>query len=99
SGIIMLTNSANGLSVAGRLTSAVLDGPHPAFDWLPFADFEDPRFIARHDLEHDYYENGGRGAERIYQAAQRGLTDEQLTELVVSTGKHLVREGMPQQAV
>ncbi|MCB1188126.1 serine hydrolase [bacterium] len=99
SGIILLTNSANGLSVAERLAGTVLDGPHPAFDWLPYADFEDPRFIARHDLEHDFYENGGRGAERIYSAASRSLSAEQLTELVVSTGKHLVRDGLPKQAI
>ncbi|MEZ5337127.1 MAG: serine hydrolase [bacterium] len=98
-GIILLSNSENGLSVAERLTQSVLSGPHPAFDWLPFAASDDPRFIARRDLEEDFFLNEGRSAQRIYDRAQRQLDATALTELVVSTGKHLVRDGLPQQAI
>ena len=99
SGIVILSNSENGMSVARRICSEALEGPHPAFDWLPFAEFDDPRFIARIRLERSYVENDGRDAAQLYDSINAELNDTQMTELVISLGRHLVRGGLPQHAI
>jgi CubicO group peptidase (beta-lactamase class C family) len=92
-GIIMLTNSENGLSIAEELSGMVIGGAHPVFDWLPFAEYDDPRSIALHAMKQDYMENAGRQAEALYKRARMQLPAAQLTELVMSLGQHLTRDG------
>jgi CubicO group peptidase (beta-lactamase class C family) len=42
SGVVYLTNSENGLSIARQILTETLGGQQPAFDWLKYDDYDSP---------------------------------------------------------
>jgi tetratricopeptide (TPR) repeat protein len=42
SGLVMLTNSGNGLSIAPALSARVFPGEHPAFQWMGYDAYDSP---------------------------------------------------------
>lgn len=98
-GVVMFCNSENGMAVARQVTELALEGPHHAFEWLPFADSRDQRFIARRDLARAYVMEAGTGVESIYKRAAAGLDGAALNDLVVSLGRRLLRDGRQGDAI
>ena len=74
-GIVMLTNSGNGLTIARAVVGAALPGAHPVFAWLPY----EPYDSAGHLFDREILERGP-AAIRRYRQTHRTATGARLTE-------------------
>ena len=45
SGVVYMTNSENGLSIARQILAQTLGGEQPAFDWLKYDNYDSPALI------------------------------------------------------
>ena len=97
-GIVLFSNSTNGLAVAEELTGFVLKEDHIAFDWLPYSDYGDPRFKSRMEIGRSLVDNNGRDARKLYSDLARRSKPETVIEVVVSLGMILSSSGYVKEA-
>lgn len=64
SGLVYFTNSSEGLSIAQALSDLVLGGPRPGLDWLNYERYDDPKRLARKDMERGFTESTEAGLRR-----------------------------------
>jgi CubicO group peptidase (beta-lactamase class C family) len=67
SGLVVFTNSANGLSIMTELLSASLGGLHPALSWLKYESYKSPSRL----LLKNIVDQGAESALRDYRARRR----------------------------
>ncbi|MEM9325947.1 MAG: serine hydrolase, partial [Bacteroidota bacterium] len=70
-GLVYLTNSENGLSMAKVLYSYFFDGPAYAIDWLGYEAFDNPERSAAIDLEMAYVHQSSEEATGVYERILR----------------------------
>ncbi len=84
-GVVVLTNSENGLSVAEPIVAAVLGGAHPAFAWLDVEPYDSPARTIRERLVRAGVANGERGVYRTLKELERTYPPEAFTEPLMNT--------------
>lgn len=74
-GVVVLTNSGNGLSIVPAIVSAAVGGKHPLFAWLPYEPYDSPLYVVYRDVL-----KGGAAAIRRYRDARKSSSGVRLTE-------------------
>ncbi len=98
-GVIVLTNSENGLSVAEPIVAAVLGGTHPAFAWLEVEPYDSPARTIRERLVRAGVANGERGVYRTLKELERTYPRQAFTESLLNTvGYELLAKKQPEAA-
>lgn len=83
-GLVLLTNSNNGLAIAEAVFSEVFGDGHPAFAWIGYDSFDAPTFELRHRLVRAGLEGGAEGVEALL-AELETTHDEVLAEGYVNS--------------
>ena len=98
-GVVVLTNSENGLSVAEPIVAAVLGGTHPAFAWLEVEPYDSPARTIRERLVRAGVANGERGVYRTLKELERTYPPQAFTEPLLNTvGYELLAKKQPAAA-
>jgi CubicO group peptidase (beta-lactamase class C family) len=98
-GVVVLTNSENGLSVAEPIVAAVLGGTHPAFAWLGVEPYDSPARTIRERLVRAGVANGERGVYRTLKELERDYPPQAFTEPLLNTvGYELLVKKQPAAA-
>ena len=94
-GIVLLTNSGNGLTIARAIVGAAVPGSHPVFAWLPY----EPYDSAGHLFDREILD-GGLAAIRRYRETHRTAAGARLTEDEMnSVGYRLLAKGKKEEAL
>jgi CubicO group peptidase (beta-lactamase class C family) len=93
-GVVYFTNTADGLSIAEAVSSLTVGTAQPAFARLDYERYDDPRRIARKDVQRAFAKDGSEAGLRRYRelaAKSPGLFDAELhgnlAEYLRETGK------------
>ncbi len=98
-GVVVLTNSENGLSVAEPIVASVLGGTHPAFAWLKVEPYDSPARTIRERLVRAGVANGERGVYRTLKELERTYPPQAFTEPLLNTvGYELLAKKQPEAA-
>jgi CubicO group peptidase (beta-lactamase class C family) len=98
-GVVVLTNSENGLSVAEPIVTSVLGGTHPAFAWLDVEPYDSPARTIRERLVRAGVANGERGVYRTLKELERTYPSQAFTEPLLNTvGYELLAKKQPEAA-
>ncbi len=98
-GVVVLTNSENGLSVAAPIVAAVLGGTHPAFAWLDVEPYDSPARTIRERLVLAGVANGEQGVYRTLKELERAYPSQAFTEPLLNTvGYDLLEKKQPAAA-
>jgi len=100
SGVVVLTNSENGLSIAEPIVSAVVPGPHPAFAWLDVDRYDSPARTIRERLVRAGVANGEHGIYRTLGELEATFPPAAFTESLLNRiGYELLAKKQPEAAV
>ncbi len=98
-GVVVLTDSENGLSVAEPIVAAVLGGAHPAFAWLDVEPYDSPARTIRERLVLAGAANGEWGVYRTLKELERTYPAAAFTEALLNTvGYELLAKKQPAAA-
>lgn len=98
-GVVVLTNSENGLSVVEPIVASVLGGTDPAFAWLEVEPYDSPARTIRERLVRAGVANGERGVYRTLKELERTYPPQAFTELLLNTvGYELLAKKQPEAA-
>jgi CubicO group peptidase (beta-lactamase class C family) len=94
-GIVILTNSGNGLSIARAIVGEALPGAHPVFGWIPYEAYDS----AGHLFDREILERGV-AAIRQYRETHKTATGARLTENEMNTvGYRLLAKEKKEEAL
>jgi len=100
SGVVVLTNSENGLSIAEPIVSAVVPGPHPAFAWLDVDRYDSPARTIRERLVRAGVANGEHGIYRTLGELEATFPPAAFSESLLNRiGYELLAKKQPEAAV
>jgi CubicO group peptidase (beta-lactamase class C family) len=77
-GLVYFANSHEGLTIAKALSDLAVGGPRPGLDWLKYERYDDPKRVARKEVERALTEGGAEAGVRRYRelrAASPKITD------------------------
>ena len=99
-GVVVLTNSENGLSIAEPIVTAEIPGPYPAFAWLDVDRYDSPARTIRERLVRAGVANGERGVYRTLAELDHTFPSEVFTESLLNRiGYELLAKKRPAAAV
>ncbi len=64
-GVVYFTNSGNGLAIARPLVSTLYEDTHWPLEWLNYEPYDDPKRVARRQLQRLFLEDAGKGMKRL----------------------------------
>ncbi len=98
-GVVVLTDSENGLSLAEPIVASALGGIHPAFAWLEVEPYDSPARTIRERLVRAGAANGERGVYRTLRELERTYPPQAFTEPLLNTvGYELLAKKQPEAA-
>ncbi|UCE01890.1 MAG: serine hydrolase [Candidatus Latescibacterota bacterium] len=79
-GMVVFTNSDNGMSIMGTLLAAAAGADQPAFEWLDYESFNSPRRVVRRRLEEKLRDAGVQAMISEYHALKRHYPEDAFNE-------------------
>jgi hypothetical protein len=79
-GMVVFTNSDNGMSIMDTLLTAAAGADQPAFEWLDYESFNSPRRVVRRRLEETLRDSGVQAMINEYHALRRHYPEDAFNE-------------------
>ncbi len=99
-GIIVLSNSANGMLILHTLFEEFIGGPQTAVRWLNYQKYDDPQYQLGRRVHYSVLSGGIDAARAEYESAKTDLPDEAFQEEALnSLGYRLLRQGLIQESI
>ncbi len=99
-GVVMFTNSDNGMSIVQAILSRAVGGSHPGFAWLDYEAHDAPTRLVRKALERTIRGQGiAAGIDRYYQLKQESPADAFEESMLNTLGYSLLRTRLVEEAI